>query len=116
MPGVARGVTAAEADEADDVPALFVAVAVKVYDVPLVRDETTHDVAGDVTVQVAPPGVAVTKYDVGALPDDGATMVTVAWPLPATAVGVPGAPGVVMTVNVAEDDVVDPTPSVTMTR
>ena len=44
----------------DDVPAEFVAVAVNVYEVPLVSDEITHDVAGDVTVHVAPPGDAVT--------------------------------------------------------
>ena len=74
-------------------PAEFVAVAVNVYEVPLVSDEITHDVAGDVTVHVAPPGDAVTVYEVGVPPLLGATTVTVAWPSPATAVGVPGVPG-----------------------
>ena len=60
---------------------------------PLVNGETTHDVAGDVTVHVAPPGDAVTVYEVGVPPLLGATTVTVAWPSPATAVGVPGVPG-----------------------
>lgn len=41
---------------------------------------------------------------------------TVAWALPATAVGVPGAPGGEITVNVAADDVVEPLESVTTTR
>ena len=39
-------------------PTAVVAVAVKVYEVPLVRPVTVHEV--DVVVQVAPPGVAVT--------------------------------------------------------
>jgi hypothetical protein len=36
----------------------LVAVTVKVYDVPLVRPVTMHEVVAD--VQVAPPGFAVT--------------------------------------------------------
>ena len=54
---------------------------------------TIHEVAGTVTVQVAPPGDAVTVYVAGVPPDDGATTVTLAWPRPPTAVGVPGVPG-----------------------
>ena len=55
--GGAEGVTPADTLDATDVPASFVAVAVKVYLVPLVRPVTTHDV--EVVVQVAPPGEAV---------------------------------------------------------
>ena len=54
------GVTAADAEDLPDVPLAFVAVALKVYDVPFVSPVTVHDVAGAVTVHVAPPGVAVT--------------------------------------------------------
>ena len=46
--------------EALEVPEPFVAVAVNVYCVPLVRPVIVHDVAGAVTVQYAPPGCAVT--------------------------------------------------------
>lgn len=60
-PGGASGVTAVEAADAAEVPALFVAVEVNVYDVPFVSGDTTHEVAGEVTVQVAPPGEAVTR-------------------------------------------------------
>lgn len=44
------GVTEAEAVDADDVPAPFVAVAVNVYAVPDVSPATTHDDAGALTV------------------------------------------------------------------
>lgn len=65
MPGApgaiaAEGVTALDADEAADVPMPLVAVDVKVYGVPEVSDGTTHEVAGTVTVQIEPPGAAVT--------------------------------------------------------
>ena len=73
----AIGVAAAEAAEAADVPPVFVAVDVNVYDVPFVKPVTTHDVSGTVTVQVRPPGDAVTVYDTGVPPADGATIVTV---------------------------------------
>jgi hypothetical protein len=51
-----------------------------------------------VTVQVAPPGDAVTVYEVGVPPEVGALTVTVACALPATAVGVPVVPGTVASV------------------
>jgi hypothetical protein len=60
VPGVALGLTLLDAVEAAEVPALFVAVALKVYAVPLVRPVTVHEVAGLVTVQVKLPGVEVT--------------------------------------------------------
>ena len=93
VPGAARnGVTELDAADADEVPCVLVAVAVKVYGVPLVRPVTVHEVAGTVTVHVAPPGLAVTAYVTGVPPEPAAT-VTVAWPLPATAVGAGGVPG-----------------------
>lgn len=52
-----------------------------------------QEVAGTTTVQVLPPGLAVTVYDAGAPPEPGAT-VTVACPSPATAVGAGGVPGI----------------------
>jgi len=58
-PGTVAGVTELLAVDAALVPALFVAVTVKVYDVPFVKPVTTQDSA-PVVVQVAPPGDAVT--------------------------------------------------------
>jgi hypothetical protein len=58
-PGTARGVTAALATEAGEVPAALVAVTLNVYAVPLVRPVTAAVVAMTV-VTVAPPGDAVT--------------------------------------------------------
>jgi hypothetical protein len=55
----------------------LVAVALKVYEVPLERPATAHDPDAPVTVQVAPPGEAVTLYEVG-VPPDPAETVTVA--------------------------------------
>jgi hypothetical protein len=52
-----------------------------------------HEPDAPVTVQVAPPGEAVTVYEVGVPPDPGAATVTDACPLPATALGAPGVPG-----------------------
>jgi hypothetical protein len=86
------GVTADEDDEAVEVPAELVAVAVKVYAVPFVRPVTAHEPEAPVTVQVAPPGDAVTWYEVG-VPPEPADTVTAARPSPATAVGAPGVPG-----------------------
>ena len=60
---------------------------------PLFSPVIVHEVAGEITVQVAPPGDAVTVYEVGAPPVDGATTVIVALPSPAETVGVPGVPG-----------------------
>ena len=49
-------------------------------------------VAGGVTLQVAPPGPAVTVYEVGASPEPRTTVILAA-PSSASAVGVPGVPG-----------------------
>jgi hypothetical protein len=68
------------------VPAPFVAVDVKVYDVPFVRPVTVHEPDAPVTVHCALPGFEVTVYEVGVPPEVGATTVTVAELSPATAV------------------------------
>jgi hypothetical protein len=60
-PGGASGVTEFEAADDPDVPVVFVAVVVNVYAMPFVRPVTTHEVAGEVTVHVAPPPDAVTR-------------------------------------------------------
>ena len=73
------GVAELDAVLADPTPDAFVAVTVKVYAVPFVSPVTVHDVAAD--VQVAPPGEAVTVYDVIVLPpfDAGAVQDTGTW-------------------------------------
>ena len=53
-----RGVMTLDAAEAGPVPAAFVAVTVKVYDVPAVRPVTVSGLAGPVAVN--PPGLEVT--------------------------------------------------------
>ncbi|CAB4879651.1 unannotated protein [freshwater metagenome] len=60
---------------------------------PFVRPENVHEPAAPVIVHVAPPGLAVTVYEVGVAPAAAAT-VTVAERLPATAVGGGGVPGI----------------------
>lgn len=57
--GALAGVTALDAAEAADVPTAFEPVTVKVYDVPLVKPETTQESVPRV-VQVSPPGDDVT--------------------------------------------------------
>ena len=60
---------------------------------PLVNPVTVQDPLAPVTVQVAPPGDAVTVYEVG-VPPDGAATVTVTSVFPATVVGAAGVPGI----------------------
>ena len=57
-PGADAGVTEFDAADAAPVPALFVAVTVKVYAVPLVNPVTVMGL--DVPVPVNPPGLEVT--------------------------------------------------------
>jgi len=73
----------------------LVAVAVKVYAVPLVRLVTVHwpeagDPVGELTVQVRPPGDAVTVKLEGIEPEVAAVTVTVAEAFPAVADGACG--------------------------
>ena len=58
-PGTVFGVSAADGADAGDVPALLVAVTVKVYAVPFVSPVTAHDNTPAVEHD-APPGDAVT--------------------------------------------------------
>jgi hypothetical protein len=81
-----------EAAEAEPEPTPFVAVTLKVYEVPGVRPVTLQVRAPDV-VQVRPPGDAVTVYREMAEPlAAAAVQEIVACELPAVAVGVPGVP------------------------
>jgi hypothetical protein len=67
VPGTwGAGVTALDAAEAEPVPALLVAVTVKVYAVPFVKPLMVIGLAEPDAV--APPGDAVTVYDVIAAP------------------------------------------------
>jgi len=71
--------TRAAFDVADELPAAFVAITVKVYEVPSVKPVTTQEVVA--VTQVAPPGAAVTTYpEIGApLVLAGAAQRTVDW-------------------------------------
>jgi len=80
------------------VPPEFVAVALKVYDVPFVRPGTVQEPLrgepdGLVIVHELPPGEAVTVNDVGVAPVFAPVTVTEASPSPAVADGVWGASG-----------------------
>ena len=59
-PGAIAGIAAPDATDATPVPAEFVAVTVNVYEVPLVRPTTVHEVVGAVALQVNDPGEDVT--------------------------------------------------------
>jgi hypothetical protein len=90
--GIASGTTAADATEDDDEPKEFILFVVNVYEVPLVKFETVHEPDEPVTVQVSPPGDAVTKYE-DTVPEVGGLTVTIAPRLMATAVGCLGVLG-----------------------
>ena len=91
-----RTVVDADAVLALESPVLTFAMVVNVYAVPAVRPVIVHDPDPPVTVHFAPPGIAVTSYDVGVRPPVGAVTVIVALSSPATTVGVPGVFGVVL--------------------
>ena len=93
--GTPAGVTELDAAELEvEVPALLVAVVVNVYVVPLVNGAIVQLVPGETTVQVAPPGDAVTVKEDGVPPLVGAEIVIVPLPSPGAAVAVPGVPGI----------------------
>ena len=56
--GTVAGMTGAEAADGEPAPAASVAVTVNVYEVPLVRPDTVHEVVAE--VQVFAPGEEVT--------------------------------------------------------
>jgi hypothetical protein len=61
VPGIVGcGVTAFDATDAAEVPPPLVALALNVYDVPLVKPDTVQLPEEPVTVQVKDPGVEVT--------------------------------------------------------
>jgi len=95
VPGTAGcGVTGSVAADAAEVPPPLVAVALNVYEVPLIKPATVQLPEAPVTVQVKEPGVDMTRYDAGVPPVPAAT-VTTAEETPASAVGVRGVPGIV---------------------
>ena len=59
-PGVVAGTTLEDEVEASEENNPLLAVTANVYAVPFVNPGTRHEVAGALTVQVAPPGEAVT--------------------------------------------------------
>jgi hypothetical protein len=99
-------VTDAEAVLAAESPVLTFAIVVNVYAVPAVRPVMVHDPEAPVTVHFAPPGVAVTSYEVGVRPPVGAVTVIVALSSPATTVGTPGVFGFVFARTVVDADAV----------
>jgi hypothetical protein len=108
-PGGAAGTAAAEAADATEVPIAFVAVTVNVYEVPLVRPDTVHEVDdADDVVQVFDPGEDVTVYPVIVdIPSSaGAVHETTDWALPFevadTPIGASGADAAAATV-ISED-------------
>jgi hypothetical protein len=92
-PGFPAGLIDAEEAEPELLPVALLATVENEYEVPLVSPVMVQEVAGEMNVHVAPPGDAVTVYDVGTPPEEGATTVIVAFPSPAETVGVPGVPG-----------------------
>ena len=88
------------------------AMTVKVYEVPLVRPDTTADVAPRPAVAWNTPGVDVTVYVVATPPVVPAVQVTVALALPAVAATLVGALGAVgaMMVRVKGAGLVSTTP------
>jgi hypothetical protein len=94
-PGTVAGVTALDGADAGPAPAAFAATTVNVYVVPLVSPVTVAEVTDPATVDDAPPGAAVTVYDVIALPPsvEGGVHDTMACVLPPVAVTPVGALG-----------------------
>jgi hypothetical protein len=88
-------VTDADGTLAGEFPELIFATVVNVYAVPARKPLIVHAPDAPVTVHVAPPGVAVTSYDVGVGKPVGALTVTVASSSPTTTVAAPGVFGAV---------------------
>ena len=90
----ADGITTLLAELAEETPTEFVQVAVKVYEVPLVSPATVT-VPAVVDVPTAPPGEAVTVYNVTEAPPSlvGGDTVTLAEPNTGVAKPITGASG-----------------------
>ena len=92
--GTPAGTIALDAEEAIEEPTAFAAVTVNVYETPLLKPVTTHDVVTD--VHVNEPGVDVTTYELTGSPLSAAAVhETVAERSPRTAVTPVGAAGLV---------------------
>lgn len=120
-PGTVRGVTALDGEDANEFPAAFIAVTVKVYAVPLV---SPVNVQVSALTLVQPTGAEtngdeVTVYPVIAAPpfDAGACHVTIDWLFPIDAETPDGASGIVRGVMAAEatDPLEDPATLVAIT-
>jgi hypothetical protein len=59
-PGFPAGLTDADDAELELLPVALLATVENEYEVPLVRPVIVQEVAGEITVHVAPPGDAVT--------------------------------------------------------
>ena len=59
-PAAVAGTAAADATDARPEPAEFVAITTNVYEVPLVRPVTVHELAGATALQASEPGEDVT--------------------------------------------------------
>ena len=106
LAGGPGGASRVAGEDAAEVPDVFVAVAVNVYVVSLLRPVTSQDPDAPLTVHVlALPlthGEAVTRNDAGVPPDVPAATVTVTLPSPATTVGGAGTPGADTAVTAGE--------------
>jgi len=103
--GFAIGVTDADGSDAAEVPPAFVAVAVNVYAVPLVRPDTTHEPEAPTIVHVAPPGDATTVCDVAGHTSIASVTDTLAAPSLMTTLGAAGVLG--RAIGVADADAGD---------
>ena len=109
--GTPAGTTAAVATDAAEVPTALVAVIVNVYETPLVKPFTVHEVEAE--VQVNEPGVDVTVYAVTASPLlTDAVHETSALKSPRVAVGDVGASGAFAGVKAEEADEAKESPMV----
>ena len=105
----ATGDTELDAEDAKDIPLTLVAVTVNVYAVPFVSPVTV--IGLDAPVPVCPPD-DVTVYPVIAEPPvAGAVNVTLADALPAVAVPIVGAAGLVVAVMLLDAEDTDPGPT-----
>ena len=99
---IGTGITLLEADDQRLVPTSFVAATVKEYEILLVNPVTISGLVAPVADR--PPGVESTVYWLMGWPpsEAGAVKVTVACPVPAVAVPIVGAPGIVAGITTLE--------------
>ena len=117
VPGTVKGTIAADGEDEEPNPAAFIAVTVKEYETPLVRPVMVVAVSAWAPVTTMwssgdELGEETTEYSVMGLPpvDDGASQLTAACPLVATAVTFKGASGTVKGVTVPDAEDGEPVP------